>query len=179
MRDEIKETLFEPIEIDIRVRELGQLISRDYKNHYPLVVGILKGSFIFVADLIRNISERCQVDFMAVSSYGSGTKTTGKIKITKDLSVPIEGRDVILVDDILDSGNTISCIREMLRVRNPASIRIAVLLDKPSRREVPISADYVGFAIPDKFVVGYGLDYDDKYRNLRGIKVLRPEVYNK
>lgn len=179
MHEDVKKVLFTATEINSRVRELGNTISTDFMGYNPLIIGILNGSFVFVADLVRQIEGRCQVDFMAVSSYGSGTESSGRVKIIKDLSISVKDRDIILVDDILDSGNTLYYLCQVLEARGPASISIAVLLDKPSRRAKPITANYTGFVIPDEFVVGYGLDYDDKYRNLKFIGVLKPEIYNK
>ena len=179
MHEDVAKVLFSAKEIDSRVREIGNDISTDFRGKNPLIIGILNGSFVIVADLVRQISGRCQVDFMAVSSYGSGTESTGRVKIVKDLSISVKDRNVILVDDILDSGNTLYYLCQVLKEREPASICFAVLLDKPSRRVKPITANYTGFEIPDEFVVGYGLDYDDKYRNLDFIGVLKPEIYNK
>ena len=143
------------------------------------LVSVLRGSFIFMADLARQVQPFCQVDFMAVSSYGSGTVSSGQVNIVKDLTDSIEGKDVIVVEDILDSGNTLSYLIKVLQARHPASIRLATLLDKPSRRTKPITADYVGFTVPDEFVVGYGLDYDELYRSLPYIGILKPCVYQK
>ena len=143
----------------------------------PVLASVLRGSYIFMADLTRAIDLPVTVDFMAVSSYGAGTKSSGQVEIKKDLSDSIEGRDLIIVEDILDSGNTLYYLMEILRARKPASIRICTLMDKPDRRTKPIVADYVGFTIPDAFVVGYGLDYDEKYRNLPYVGILKPSVY--
>ena len=143
----------------------------------PLFVGVLKGCFVFMADLMRHVDLPCSIDFMAVSSYGSGTKTTGAVKIIKDLNQDIEGRDIILVEDILDSGVTLHYLTEYLSVRKPSTITIATLMDKPSRRKAPVYARYSGFEIPDAFVVGYGLDYDERYRNLPYIGILKESVY--
>ena len=167
-------------EIAKRTAEIGAQLDRDYAGHEPVFVGVLKGSFLFMADLVRQTTLHGVVDFMQVSSYGDrATSTTGAVKIVQDLSMSIEGRDVIIVEDILDSGVTLSYLTKLLWGRNPASIRIATLLDKPSRRQADIRADYVGFTVPDAFVVGYGLDYAEKYRNLPFIGVLKPEVYEK
>jgi hypoxanthine phosphoribosyltransferase len=144
-----------------------------------LVVGILKGSVIFMADLLRAISVPCEIDFMSVSSYGSGTKTSGVVKIVKDLDINLEGKDILIVEDILDSGKTLYHLRELLSSRNPNSFRICTLLDKPERREADIAADYKGFSVPNEFVVGYGLDYNEKYRNLPFVGVLHPRIYTK
>lgn len=179
MRDDIDHILISEADLQKRVAELGAQISADYAGKAPLLVSVLRGSFIFMADLTRHIQPFCQVDFMAVSSYGSGTSSSGQVNIVKDLTDSIEGQDVIVVEDILDSGNTLSYLFQLLEARNPASLRLCTLLDKPSRRTKPISADYVGFTVPDEFVVGYGLDYDELYRNLPYIGVLKPCVYEK
>ena len=139
---------------------------------------VLKGAVVFLADLMRTIDQPAEIDFMVVSSYGSGVKSSGVVKIVKDLDINLEGKDILIVEDILDSGMTLDYIKGMLLDRNPASIRICALLDKPARRKVDLQADYVGFTIPDEFVIGYGLDYDEKYRNLPYIGVLKPEVYS-
>ena len=157
---------------------MGRRISADYAGKEPVFVGVLKGCFIFMSDLMRNVDINCTMDFMAVSSY-SGTSTTGAVKINKDLSEDIEGRDVIIVEDILDSGITLSYLKGYLLNRKPASIKIATLMDKPARRRADVYADYSCFEVPDAFVVGYGLDYNEKYRNLPYIGVLKPEIYEK
>ena len=160
-----------------RVAEIAAQIDKDYAGKEPLLVSVLRGSFVFMADLVRQITVPCTVDFMAVSSYGSGTTSSGQVKIVKDLSETIEGKDVIVVEDILDSGNTLSYLLKLLEARRPASIRLCTLLDKPERRTKPVEVQYSGFTIPDEFVVGYGLDYDERYRNLPYIGVLKPKVY--
>ena len=160
------------------VARIGAEITADYQGKEPLFVGVLRGCFVFMADLVRACDLPCAVDFMVVSSYGKGTTSSGAVKIIKDLTENIEGRDVIIVEDILDSGNTLAYLKKILQARKPASIRIATLLDKPERRTADIKADYVGFEIPDAFVVGYGLDYQEKYRNLPYIGVLKPEIYS-
>ena len=159
-------------EIAARVAELGETIRRDYAGREPLLVAVLRGAVIFSADLIRAIQLPVTLDFMSVSSYGSDTRSSGVVRLTTDLSVPIEGRDVIIVEDIIDTGRTISYLRRNLATRHPKSLALCVLLDKVARREVEVAVDYVGFAIPDEFVVGYGLDHDGLYRNLRDIAVL-------
>lgn len=179
MEKDIDHVLLSQEELQERVRELGRQISQDYAGKEPMLVSVLRGSYIFMADLTRAIDCMCLVDFMAVSSYGSGTSSSGQVNIIKDLSDSIEGKDIIVVEDILDSGNTLYYLMQVLQARNPASIRLCTLLDKPSRRTKPIQSDYVGFTVPDAFVVGYGLDYDEKYRNLPYIGVLKPEVYEK
>lgn len=177
LKDDIERILISEEDLQKRVAELGAQISADYAGKEPILVSVLRGSYIFMADLTRRIDTFCRVDFMAVSSYGAGTVSSGQVSIIKDLSDSIEGRDVIVVEDILDSGNTLHYLFQILQARHPASIRLATLLDKPSRRTKPITADYVGFEVPDEFVVGYGLDYDELYRNLPYIGVLKPRVY--
>lgn len=164
-------------EIAARVAELGECIRRDYAGRYPILVGVLKGAVVFAADLVRAMALPVDLDFMAVSSYASGTRSSGVVRLTADLSVSIEGRDVIVVEDIIDSGRTISYLRRNLATRHPRSLALCVLLDKIARREVTVAVDYVGFVIPDEFVVGYGLDHEGLHRNLRDIAVLerRPE----
>ena len=174
---DIERIFFSAGEIENRVREIGEQITRDYDGKNPLFVGILKGSFVFMADLIRSVDTYCDIDFMSVSSYGSGTTTTGAVKINKDLTYNVEGRHIILVEDILDSGVTLSYLKKYIGVRMPASISICTLLDKPARRRADIHPDYVGFDCPDAFIVGYGLDYAERYRNLPYIGVLKPEIY--
>ena len=178
MRDDIGSILVNEEQIQERIMTLGRQITADYAGREPLFVGVLKGCFIFMADLVRACDLKCTVDFMVVSSYGAGTVSSGAVEIVKDLSQDISGRDIIIVEDILDSGNTLSYLTRIMRARNPASIRIVTLMDKPDRRTAEVQADYVGFTIPDSFVVGYGLDYDQRYRNLPYIGVLKPEVYS-
>ena len=178
MLKDIENIFFQEDTIVETVKKLGAAISEDYYDKDPLLVGVLKGSFIFMADLMRSVTIPCEVDFMAVSSYGSGTVSSGAVKINKDLNHDITGRDIIIVEDILDSGVTLSYLKKYLLNRGPASIKICTLLDKPARRKTDIRADYVGFECPDAFIVGYGLDYDEKYRNLPFIGVLKPEIYS-
>lgn len=178
MKEDIQSVLYSKEQLAQKVRQLGQEISRDYAGKNPLLVSVLKGSVVFMSDLMRAIDIPCQIDFMMVSSYGSGVKTSGVVKIMKDLDTPLEGRDLIIVEDILDSGKTLYYLKGMLSDRQPKSIRIAALLDKPDRREASVSADYCGFVVPDQFIVGYGLDYAEKYRNLPYIGVLKPEIYS-
>lgn len=179
MRDDIERIFFSEEQILARVKELGAQITKDYEGKNPMFIGVLKGSFVFMADLIKNIDTYCDMDFMAVSSYGSGTSTTGAVKITKDLTYDIQGRNIIIVEDILDSGVTLSYLVNYLSMRKPASIAICTLLDKPSRRKTSVKADYVGMECPDAFIVGYGLDYAERYRNLPYIGVLKEEIYTK
>ena len=177
MHPDVQEILFSEEVIRNRVKALGEQISRDYAGKEIVCIGVLKGCFVFMADLVRELDLDCSIDFMAVSSYGSGTVTTGAVKIGKDISANIEDRDVLIIEDILDSGVTLSYLREFLMQRKPASIKICTLFDKPARRRADIKADYVGLVCPDEFIVGYGLDYDEKYRNLPYIGVLKPEIY--
>lgn len=177
MINDIEKVLISEEELSSIVADLGKRISEDYKDKDLLLVSVLKGSVIFMADLMRAVSIPCNIDFMAVSSYGSGAKTSGVVKIIKDLDKSIEGKDLLIVEDILDSGRTLSYIREILLARNPASIRICTLFDKPDRREVDLFADYIGAKVPNEFIVGYGLDYDEYYRNLPYIGALKRSVY--
>ena len=179
MHQDVGQILYTEEELRSRVQDLGAQITADYAGKAPMLISILRGSYIFMADLTRAIHLPVTVDFMAVSSYGAGTVSSGQVEIKKDLSDSIEGRDLIIVEDILDSGNTLYYLMDVLRARKPASIRICTLMDKPERRTKPITADYVGFTIPDAFIVGYGLDYDEKYRNLPYVGVLKPSVYEK
>ena len=175
---DLREVLFTQEQLKTRVRELADRIEEDYRGKKPILVSILKGSFVFMADLIRDLDIDCTIDFMIVSSYGTKSKSTGAVKIIKDLDIDIEGKDILLVEDILDSGLTLSYIKGILETKKPSSVRICTLLDKPSRRTAKITADYTGFAIPDEFIVGYGLDYAEKYRNLPLIGILDPSVYS-
>ena len=177
MKRDIQEVLISEEELQAAVKKIGDQISKDFEGKDPIFVGVLKGCWIFMADLMRYVSINCSVDFMSVSSY-SGTSSTGAVKITKDLSEDIEGRHVIIVEDILDSGVTLNYLKNYLMVRNPASITIATLMDKPARRKADVYADYFCFEVPDAFVVGYGLDYNERYRNLPYIGVLKPEIYS-
>jgi len=179
MENDLGRILISQEEIHDAVKKLGAVLTGEYDGKDLIAISVLKGAAIFMADLIREIKCPLAIDFMAVSSYGSGVKTSGVVKIIKDLDRPIEGKDVLIVEDVLDSGMTLSYLVELLKDRNPRSLRIAALLDKPSRRITDIKADYTCFEIPDEFVVGYGLDYDEKYRNLPFIAVLKPEVYSK
>ena len=179
MTQDIERVLINEQELSDKVTELGRRISEDYKDKNLLMVSVLKGSVVFMSDLMRAVTIPCRIDFMSVSSYGSGAKTSGVVKIIKDLDIALEGYDLLIVEDILDSGMTLDYITEMLQGRNPKSIKICTLLDKPERRMVNLKADYFGFVVPDEFVVGYGLDYDERYRNLPYIGILKPEVYTK
>ena len=158
--------------VDERIAQLGEQISRDYEGKQVHLIGILKGSIFFICELAKRITVPVTLDFMSVSSYGAGTKSSGVVKLIKDLDESIEGKDILVVEDIIDSGHTLSYLLKNLSSRNPASIRLCTLLDKPERREVDVEVDYQGFSIPDEFVIGYGLDYDQRYRNLPYIGVL-------
>lgn len=177
MEQDIKKVLISEEEIREKVAEIGARISEDYAGKNLLMVGILKGSVVFMADLMRAVTAHARIDFMSVSSYGSGTKSSGVVKIVKDLDNNVEGYDLLLVEDILDSGLTLSYLRELLRDRHPNSIKIVTLLNKPARRTADIQPDYCCFEVPDEFVVGYGLDFDERYRNLPYVGVLKEEVY--
>ncbi len=176
MEKDIEKVLISQIEIEKNVQRIGAQISADYEGEEPIFVGVLKGCFIFMADLMRHVTINCSMDFMAVSSY-QGTSSTGAVKINKDLNEDIAGKHVIIVEDILDSGVTLEYLKRALEARKPASIKIVTLMDKPSRRKADIKADYFCFEVPDAFVVGYGLDYNERYRNLPYIGVLKPKVY--
>ena len=176
--EDVGEILITEEEIKAKTRELGQQISRDYGGQDLLLVCVLKGAISFLADLMREITIPHAIDFMAISSYGASTKSSGVVRILKDLDSNIEGRNVLIVEDIIDTGRTLHYITENLKTRHPKSLRICTLLDKPSRRQIDIPLDYVGFAIPNKFVIGYGLDFAEIYRNLPYIGVLKKEKYD-
>ncbi|NBK78281.1 hypoxanthine phosphoribosyltransferase [bacterium D16-76] len=177
MLQDIEDVLFTERQIAVMVERIGKEISRDYQGKNLLLISVLKGSVVFMADLMRSITIPARIDFMAVSSYGSGVKTSGVVKINMDLKIPLEGYDVVVVEDILDSGKTLHYLMELLQGRGPNSIRVCTLFDKPERRETDVQASYVGSQIPDAFIVGYGLDYAEKYRNLPFVGILKPEVY--
>lgn len=177
LHQDIATVLIDEVTIRKRVRELGDIINREYARKDLLLVSVLKGSIVFMADLIRAITIPHEIDFMATSSYGAGVSSSGVVRILKDLNTSVEGRNVVIVEDIIDSGQTLSYLARIMQERRPATLRIMTLLDKPDRREVDIHVDWVGFSIPNEFVVGYGLDYDEVYRNLPFIGVLKPSVY--
>ena len=177
MNNDIKKVLYSEEDLKKIVADLGAQISEDYKDRNLLLVSVLKGSIVFMSDLMRAITIPCEIDFMSVSSYGNQTKSSGTVRILKDLDRDINNYDVLLVEDILDSGVTLSYLKAYLENRKPASIKIVTLLDKPERRKADIKPDYYGFTVPDAFVVGYGLDYAERYRNLPYIGILKPEVY--
>lgn len=177
MTKDIERVLLSQEEIAAKVAEIGAQISKDYEGKDPIIVSILRGSFVFMADLVRAITIPCTVDFMSVSSYGSGTSSSGEVRIVKDFEGSVEGRHLIIVEDILDSGRTLSYLMKTLETRGAASISLCTFLDKPERRVVPVEVAYKGFTVPDSFIVGYGLDYDQKYRNLPYVGVLKPSIY--
>ncbi|MDD3223313.1 MAG: hypoxanthine phosphoribosyltransferase [Clostridium sp.] len=177
MKEDIKEILLTEGEIRKRIRELGREISLNYNGKELILVGILKGSFMFLSDLMKEIDIPCTMDFMDASSYGDGSVSSGKVKILKDLDSSIEGKDVLLVEDIIDTGITLSYLKEYLKDRKPNSIEIAALLNKPERRQVEMEIKYMGFEVPDDFLVGYGLDYAEKYRNLPFVGSLKEQIY--
>ncbi|HZK00031.1 MAG TPA: hypoxanthine phosphoribosyltransferase [Tissierellaceae bacterium] len=178
MKKAIKEVLLTEEEITTRVKELGKEISRDYQGQDLLLVGILKGAVIFMAELCKNIDLPITIDFMAVSSYGNSSRSTGEVKIVKDLDFSVEGKDVLIVEDIIDTGLTLAYLTDNLRKRGANSVRIVTLLDKPDRRNIEVKVDYLGFSIPDEFVIGYGLDYAELYRNLPFVASLKEEIYS-
>ena len=179
MIHDIERILISEEQLQSRIAELGRELAADYDGKTPVFVGVLKGVVNFFTDMVRATPIRCEYDFLAVSSYGSGTSTTGTVTMQKDLSCNIKGRHVVILEDILDTGLTLQFVTEHLRAMEPASLKICTLLDKPERRRVDIYADYIGFTIPNEFVVGYGLDYKEVYRNLPFVGVLKPEVYSK
>lgn len=175
--NDVEKILITKEELSERIKELGKAISKDYEGEDILCIGILKGSVVFLSDLIREIKNNVSIDFMTVSSYGNSTETTGEIKIKKDLDSDISGKHVLIVEDIIDSGITLSRLKELLLKRNPASLKICTLLNKPERRIAEIDVDYIGFDIPNEFIIGFGLDYSEKYRELPFVGVLKREIY--
>lgn len=178
VQDDLSEVLFTPEQIDDKIAELAAAVDRDYADKDPLLVGVLKGAVMVMADFSRHLTLQAKMDWMAVSSYGSGTKSSGVVRILKDLDTDLHGRDVIIVEDIIDSGLTLSWLKQNLQSRGAASVEIVTLLRKPEAAKVEVDVKYVGYDIPDAFVVGFGLDYDERYRNLRGIGVLAPHIYS-
>jgi hypoxanthine phosphoribosyltransferase len=177
MHDDVEEILLTEEQIQVRVGELGRQLAADYDGRFPVLVSVLKGSIVFLADLVRSMPVPLSIDLMELSCYGASTESSGQVRILKDLSGPIKGRDVIVVEDIIDTGLTLNYLLKYLHDRGPATVRICCLLDKPARRLAEIDIDYRGFTIDDRFVIGYGLDYDERYRNLPYIGVLKPSVY--
>lgn len=179
MQNDIARVLLSEVQIADKIKELGEKLTEDYKGKELLVVGILKGSNVFMSDLIRQINIPLKIDFMMVSSYGNATESTGVVKIMKDIEQSIGDKHVLIVEDMIDSGLTLKYLTEMLETRKPASIKLCTLLDKPARRQERVHVDYVGYEMPDEFLVGYGIDYAENYRNLPYIGILKPEVYER
>ena len=178
MKDDLKEILFSEEEIQRRVKELGAQITMEYAGKVPLLIGVLKGCYVFLADLARHIDLECEIRFITASSYGLAAITSGDVRIGMDFDFEISGRDVIIIEDILDSGVTLTALMSVIAKRSPASIRTCTMLDKPERRQSPVVVDYTGFICPNEFVVGYGLDYAERYRNLPFVASLKPEIYS-
>ena len=179
LEKDIENVLISEEELQNKIKELGESLATEYQDEFPLMICVLKGAMPFMADLIKRMDSYVELDFMDVTSYGNATVSSGEVKIVKDLNTSVEGRDIIIVEDIIDSGLTLSYLVDLFKYRKAKSIKIVTLLDKPSGRKVDLKADYVGFEVPDAFVVGYGLDYAEKYRNLPYIGVLKPAVYSK
>jgi hypoxanthine phosphoribosyltransferase len=177
MMSDIKEVLITREEIQAKVQELAEAIARDYRDKDPVLVGVLNGAFVFLSDLVRHLDLPCTVDFVSWSSYGKDTSSSGVFRIMKDLETNVESKHVLVVEDIIDTGLTLHYLLDTIRARRPASVKVVALLDKPSRRKIQAKADYLGFQIPDAFVVGYGLDFAQRYRNLPFIGVLKPDIY--
>ncbi len=178
MKEDLQEILFTEEAIQKRIKELGATLSKEYDGKFPLAIGVLKGALPFMADLIKRVTVHLEIDFMDVSSYGNSTVSSGEVKIVKDLDTSVEGRDILIVEDIIDSGLTLSYLVDLFKYRRAKSIKIVTLLDKPSGRKVDLAPDLTGFEVPDAFLVGYGLDYAEKYRNLPCIGILKPEIYS-
>ncbi len=178
LQKDIKEVLISEEQLQEKARELGDTLTRDYEGKYPLAIGVLKGAMPFMGDLMKRFDGYVEMDFMDVSSYGNATVSSGEVKIVKDLNASVEGRDLLIIEDIIDSGLTLSYLVDLFKYRKANSIKIVTLLDKPTGRKVDLKADYIGFEVPDAFVVGYGLDYAEKYRNLPYIGILKPVVYS-
>lgn len=178
LQKDIKEVLISEEQLQEKARELGETLTRDYEGKYPLAIGVLKGAMPFMGDLMKRFDGYVEMDFMDVSSYGNATVSSGEVKIVKDLNASVEGRDLLIIEDIIDSGLTLSYLVDLFKYRKANSIKIVTLLDKPTGRKVDLKADYIGFEVPDAFVVGYGLDYAEKYRNLPYIGILKPAIYS-
>ncbi|MTD32176.1 hypoxanthine phosphoribosyltransferase [Planomicrobium sp. YIM 101495] len=177
LEKDIENVLISEEQLQAKACELGEALTRDYEGKYPLAIGVLKGAMPFMGDLMKRIDGYIEMDFMDVSSYGSATVSSGEVKIVKDLNTSVEGRDILIIEDIIDSGLTLSYLVDLFKYRKAKSIRIVTLLDKPTGRKVNLQADYIGFEVPDAFVVGYGLDYMERYRNLPYIGILKPAIY--
>lgn len=176
-KEDMAKILFTDDDIQTRIKELAAKISQEYKDKNPILIAVLRGAVFFFTDLVKELDIHLEMNFLAISSYGSGTQSTGEVRIQYDMQESIKGRHVLVIEDIIDSGRTISHLKEILEARHPLSIKVCSLLDKPSRREVEAEGDYIGFEVPNEFVVGYGLDYAGKYRNLKYIGVLKPDIY--
>ncbi|HLR79498.1 MAG TPA: hypoxanthine phosphoribosyltransferase [Bacillota bacterium] len=180
MHNDIEKVIITEEDIKKKCQEFGQQLTKEYEGKFPLAIGVLKGAMPFMSDLLKHVHTHLEMDFMDVSSYGGkSTRSTGEVKIVKDLDTKVEGRDLLIIEDIIDSGLTLSYLVDLFKYRQARSIKIVTLLDKPTGRTAKIKADMVGFEVPDEFVVGYGLDYDEKYRNLPYIGILKPEIYSK
>jgi len=178
MKNDIKEVLFSEEVIQKRVEEMGAELSKEYKGKSLLIIGVLKGCFVFLADLVRHIDLECEIRFLTASSYGFSSVSSGKVNMDREIDFDVEGKDVLIIEDILDSGITLTALRAFVAKHKPASLKVCTMLDKPERRQLPITADYTGFECPNEFVVGYGLDYGERYRNLPYVASLKPEVYS-
>ena len=178
MKNDIKDIIFSEEAIQQRIKELGVQLTKEYSGKTLLVIGVLKGCFVFLADLARQIDVECEIRFLTASSYGFSSVSSGRVKMDREIDFDVEGRDVIIIEDILDSGITLTALRAFIAKHKPSSLKICTLLDKPERRQLPITADYTGFVCPNEFVVGYGLDYGERYRNLPFVASLKPEVYS-
>jgi len=178
VENDIKEILFSEEDIKKRVDEMGAQLTSDYNGKSILIIGVLKGCFVFLADLVRNLDLNCEIRFLTASSYGFSSVSSGKVNIDSNIDFDVEGKDVLIIEDILDSGITLTALRAFVAKHKPASLKVCTMLDKPERRQLPITADYTGFECPNEFVVGYGLDYGERYRNLPFVASLKPEVYS-
>ena len=178
MKDDLREILFSEEQIEKRIKELGAEITKDYAGKQLMLIGVLKGCFVFLADIARHIELDCEIRFLTASSYGFASVSSGKVNVDKDIEFNVNGKDVLIIEDILDSGITLTALHAIVSKNKPASLKTCTLLDKPERRQVPFTADYTGFVCPNEFVVGYGLDYGERYRNLPYVAVLKPEIYS-
>ena len=179
MYEDIESILIDRDAIHARIKEMAARLEEDYRGETVVMICILRGASVFFCDLVRELDLDVRFEFMSVSSYGAGTTSSGEVRILKDINIPLANQNVVIVEDIIDSGNTLSYLKRLLEQRNPKSLKICALLDKPSRRKVELQGDYIGFTVEDKFLVGYGLDYAEKYRNLKDIGILKPEIYQK
>jgi hypoxanthine phosphoribosyltransferase len=178
LKDDLREILFSEAQIETRIKELGAEITKDYAGKQLMLIGVLKGCFVFLADIARHIELDCEIRFLTASSYGFASVSSGKVNVDKDIEFDVDGKDVLIIEDILDSGITLTALHAIVAKNKPASLKTCTLLDKPERRQVPYTANYTGFVCPNEFVVGYGLDYGERYRNLPYVAVLKPEIYS-